>query len=73
MREPGDHLLTLLAPPSSGSSPSYCGTGCDVDFGSCSPRPGGVGDSTNGLCGKAFSASCAKFGDKNCCSKFGFW
>jgi peptidoglycan/xylan/chitin deacetylase (PgdA/CDA1 family) len=55
-----------------GSSATYCGTGCDTDFGACNPRDPGVQDTTNGLCGKQFMATCANFGSKTCCSAFGF-
>ncbi|KAF4456018.1 hypothetical protein F53441_1739 [Fusarium austroafricanum] len=55
-----------------GSSESYCGTGCDADFGSCTPPEGDIHDTTNGLCGPEVKASCAKFGEKTCCSKYGF-
>ncbi|ROT38089.1 glycoside hydrolase/deacetylase [Sodiomyces alkalinus F11] len=55
-----------------GSSPSYCGTGCDNAFGSCLPQSPGISDTTNGLCGEAFQASCANYGDKKCCSPHGY-
>lgn len=57
----------------SGSDKAHCGTGCDIDFGSCDAVPGGVSDTTNGLCGVAFQASCMHYGSKTCCSAFGFW
>ncbi|KAK7427159.1 hypothetical protein QQZ08_006272 [Neonectria magnoliae] len=56
-----------------GSSDSYCGTGCDTDFGECNPTSGDVSDTTNGLCGAAFDATCANYGTKTCCSQYGFW
>ncbi|KFA48362.1 hypothetical protein S40293_04458 [Stachybotrys chartarum IBT 40293] len=56
-----------------GSSANYCGTGCDVDFGTCNPVLPGISNTTNGLCGIAFSASCSNYGDRNCCSQAGFW
>lgn len=62
-------VLTL----SSGSSESYCGTGCDADFGSCTPSGSDIHDTTNGLCGPGVRASCGNYGDKTCCSQYGFW
>ncbi|KPM43681.1 hypothetical protein AK830_g2910 [Neonectria ditissima] len=56
-----------------GSSDGYCGTGCDTDFGECNPTSEGVSDTTNGLCGSAFDATCANYGTKTCCSQYGFW
>ncbi len=64
-------MLTRLQ--CSGSSESYCGTGCNKDFGECDEVPKGVSDTTNGLCGSNFQAACANFGDKKCCSPYGFW
>ncbi|KAK1847684.1 polysaccharide deacetylase [Colletotrichum chrysophilum] len=55
-----------------GSSLSYCGTGCQSGFGSCSPPSSGVSDTTNGLCGSDFNATCKNNGDKTCCSQYGF-
>ncbi|KAM5351096.1 hypothetical protein ACJ41O_003819 [Fusarium nematophilum] len=55
-----------------GSSDTYCGTGCNWDFGSCKPPEGEVHDTTNGLCGHQFKASCFNYGDKKCCSGWGF-
>lgn len=57
----------------SGSDKTYCGTGCDARFGDCiaaSPEPT---DTTNGLCGERFNASCSNYGDKTCCSQNGYW
>ncbi|KAM3560334.1 hypothetical protein MY1884_003002, partial [Beauveria asiatica] len=56
----------------SGSGDTHCGTGCDVDFGTCSNVPPGISDTTNGLCGARFSATCLHFGSKTCCSANGF-
>ncbi|TQV92463.1 hypothetical protein V2A60_007152 [Cordyceps javanica] len=56
-----------------GSGDRYCGTGCDVDFGTCNNVPPGISDTTNGLCGTKFSATCLNFGSKRCCSENGFW
>ncbi|KAH6964435.1 hypothetical protein DER45DRAFT_556682 [Fusarium avenaceum] len=56
-----------------GSSESYCGTGCDADFGSCSPPDSGdVHDTTNGLCGPGVKATCENYGAKTCCSQYGY-
>ncbi|RMJ18957.1 hypothetical protein CDV36_001353 [Fusarium kuroshium] len=55
-----------------GSSDPYCGTGCDADFGSCKPPSGEIHDTTNGLCGSKFKATCANYGSKKCCSPYGF-
>ncbi|TVY79762.1 Chitin deacetylase [Fusarium oxysporum f. sp. cubense] len=55
-----------------GSSESYCGTGCDSDFGSCTPSGSDIHDTTNGLCGPGVRASCGNYGDKTCCSQYGF-
>ncbi|KAH7329528.1 hypothetical protein B0I35DRAFT_420375 [Stachybotrys elegans] len=56
----------------SGSGASYCGTGCDIDFGTCDNRSEGVSDTTNGLCGARFDATCLNYGDRTCCSQYGF-
>lgn len=58
---------------SSGSTPTYCGTGCDADFGTCDPKPDEIADTTNGLCGPEFLATCLNFGTKTCCSQYNFW
>ncbi|CAF3470990.1 unnamed protein product [Fusarium graminearum] len=56
-----------------GSSASYCGTGCDADFGTCTPPSGGgVHDTTNGVCGSEVNASCRNYGSKTCCSQYGY-
>ncbi|KAI5465418.1 hypothetical protein BGZ63DRAFT_103798 [Mariannaea sp. PMI_226] len=55
-----------------GKTDTYCGTGCDVDFGECNPKSDSVTDTTNGLCGSAFKATCANYGTKTCCSQYGF-
>ncbi|ATY64953.1 chitin deacetylase [Cordyceps militaris] len=55
-----------------GFSDMYCGTGCDGDFGTCNNVPPGTSDTTNGLCGAKFSATCLNFGSKTCCSENGF-
>ncbi|KAF1999709.1 carbohydrate esterase family 4 protein [Amniculicola lignicola CBS 123094] len=55
-----------------GSSPSYCGTGCQTGFGNCTASTGSTTTTTNGLCGKKFSATCAGYGTKSCCSANGF-
>ncbi|KAF7556876.1 hypothetical protein G7Z17_g1166 [Cylindrodendrum hubeiense] len=55
-----------------GSSGTYCGTGCDTDFGECNPTSEDVTDTTNGLCGAAFDATCKNYGTKTCCSQYGF-
>lgn len=57
----------------SGSSPAYCGTGCNTGYGTCTQLPAGLSDTTNGLCGTRFNASCKNYGNKNCCSQSGFW
>lgn len=56
-----------------GSTTAYCGTGCQTDFGTCSPA--GPPVSTDGTCGQAsdpIGATCegSAFGD--CCSEYGF-
>jgi chitinase len=56
-----------------GATTAYCGTGCQTDFGTCSPS--GPPVSTDGLCGQASDPSgttCegSVFGD--CCSEHGF-
>ncbi|WAO96946.1 Hypothetical protein NCS54_01464300 [Fusarium falciforme] len=56
-----------------GSSDAYCGTGCDSDFGECKPPTGSIQDTTNGLCGSTFKATCANYGSKTCCSQYGYW
>ncbi|TDZ73470.1 Chitin deacetylase [Colletotrichum trifolii] len=56
-----------------GSSLSYCGTGCQSGFGSCSPPSPGVSDSSNGLCGSQYQATCKNYGQKTCCSAAGYW
>lgn len=53
-------LLLLL----SGSTDTYCGTGCDVDFGECNPTSGNITDTTDGLCGSTYKATCANYGTK---------
>ncbi|PNH67393.1 hypothetical protein VD0001_g7828 [Verticillium dahliae] len=55
-----------------GSSPAYCGTGCNTGYGTCTQLPAGLSDTTNGLCGTRFNASCKNYGNKNCCSQSGF-
>ncbi|WYZ39713.1 hypothetical protein EsH8_IV_000054 [Colletotrichum jinshuiense] len=55
-----------------GSSLTYCGTGCQSGFGSCSPQVSGVADSTNGLCGSQYNATCKNYGQKTCCSQYGY-
>ncbi|RFU76664.1 polysaccharide deacetylase [Trichoderma arundinaceum] len=63
-----------------GNSAKHCGTGCDPKYGDCSVasivprnRPNLViTNTTNGLCGKHFSATCAYYGNKTCCSEYGF-
>jgi peptidoglycan/xylan/chitin deacetylase (PgdA/CDA1 family) len=56
-----------------GSSASYCGTGCDADFGTCTPPSGGgIHDTTNGVCGSEVNASCRNYGSKTCCSQYGY-
>ncbi|KAF6833304.1 polysaccharide deacetylase [Colletotrichum plurivorum] len=55
-----------------GSSLVYCGTGCQSGFGSCSPPSPGVSDTSNGLCGSQFQATCKNYGEKKCCSASGF-
>lgn len=64
---------TKLVMACSGSSSSYCGTGCDPNFGTCTPVSGGISDTTNGLCGTKFMATCSNYGAKTCCSQYGFW
>ncbi|KAL7791552.1 carbohydrate esterase family 4 protein [Trichoderma ceciliae] len=60
-----------------GNTAQHCGTGCDSNYGDCSvvarnkPRLP-ITDTTNGLCGVHFSATCANYGNKTCCSKYGF-
>ncbi|KAJ4268897.1 hypothetical protein NW762_002968 [Fusarium torreyae] len=55
-----------------GSSESYCGTGCDADFGSCTPPESEIQDTTNGLCGSEVKATCSNYGSKTCCSSYGY-
>ncbi|OAA53717.1 chitin deacetylase [Cordyceps fumosorosea ARSEF 2679] len=55
-----------------GSSNKYCGTGCDVDFGTCNNVSPGISDTTNGLCGAKFAATCLNYGSKRCCSESGY-
>ncbi|KAK5989725.1 Chitin deacetylase [Cladobotryum mycophilum] len=55
-----------------GSTNAYCGTGCDPNFGQCDPVNGGVANTTNGLCGSHFKTSCIAYGDKTCCSQYGY-
>ena len=45
----------------------------DVDFGTCNPKDDGVTDTTNGLCGATWGTTCAGYGDKKCCSEYGYW
>ncbi|KAL7904701.1 carbohydrate esterase family 4 protein [Trichoderma velutinum] len=54
-----------------GKTAEYCGTGCDRNFGDCTPL-GDVPNTTNGLCGSAHAATCLHFGNKTCCSKYGY-
>ncbi|KAH6670338.1 hypothetical protein F5X68DRAFT_141922 [Plectosphaerella plurivora] len=54
------------------SREEYCGTGCDDRFGTCLPKSSGLAGTTNGLCGEVFQASCGNYGDKTCCSKYGY-
>ncbi|RKK09351.1 hypothetical protein BFJ63_vAg10892 [Fusarium oxysporum f. sp. narcissi] len=56
----------------SGSSDSYCGTGCDSNFGECKPPTAAIQNSTNGLCGTTFKSTCANYGTKTCCSQYGY-
>ncbi|QYS98728.1 Carbohydrate esterase family 4 protein [Trichoderma simmonsii] len=61
-----------------GRSDDYCITSCDRNFGDCTLPPGddkvqGPNHATtNGLCGKEHSATCLHFGEKQCCSQWGF-
>ncbi|KAL0931506.1 polysaccharide deacetylase [Colletotrichum truncatum] len=55
-----------------GSSMTYCGTGCQSGFGSCAPPSEAVTDTTNGLCGKTYNATCKNYGTKTCCSQYGY-
>ncbi|KAH8123362.1 carbohydrate esterase family 4 protein [Trichoderma asperelloides] len=60
-----------------GSSMKHCGTGCDSRHGDCAvqmrPRTNlAIFNTTNGLCGDQFSATCKNYENKTCCSKFGF-
>ncbi|KAH7216385.1 hypothetical protein DER44DRAFT_857402 [Fusarium oxysporum] len=55
-----------------GSSDSYCGTGCDSNFGECKPPTAAIQNSTNGLCGTTFKSTCANYGTKTCCSQYGY-
>ncbi|UKZ51156.1 hypothetical protein TrVGV298_004912 [Trichoderma virens] len=58
-----------------GRSDKHCGTGCDHNFGDC-PLLGdtkfSIQNTTNGLCGHAFEATCLHYGDKSCCSQYGY-
>ncbi|KAK6207644.1 polysaccharide deacetylase [Colletotrichum tabaci] len=56
-----------------GSSLTYCGTACQSGFGSCAPQVSGVSDTTNGLCGSQYKATCKNYGQKTCCSQYGYW
>ncbi|KAF4968388.1 hypothetical protein FSARC_4185 [Fusarium sarcochroum] len=55
-----------------GSNDTHCGTGCDADFGSCTPPEGEIHDTTNGLCGSEVKATCSNYGSKTCCSSYGY-
>ncbi|KAF4774730.1 polysaccharide deacetylase [Colletotrichum scovillei] len=55
-----------------GSSLTYCGTGCQSGFGSCSPQSSTVTESSNGLCGSQWNATCKNYGTKTCCSQYGY-
>ncbi|KAF4950733.1 hypothetical protein FGADI_8007 [Fusarium gaditjirri] len=60
-----------LVQPSEAAVPGMV-TGCDTDFGSCTPSGSDIHDTTNGLCGPGVRASCGNYGDKTCCSQYGF-
>ncbi|KAI7765328.1 hypothetical protein LZL87_009857 [Fusarium oxysporum] len=60
-----------LGQPSEAAVPGMA-TGCDADFGSCTPSGSDIHDTTNGLCGPGVRASCGNYGDKTCCSQYGF-
>ncbi|KAF9878056.1 polysaccharide deacetylase [Colletotrichum karsti] len=55
-----------------GSSMTYCGTGCQSGFGSCAPASSDISDTTNGLCGSEYNATCKNNGEKTCCSQYGY-
>lgn len=55
-----------------GKTDTYCGTGCDTDFGECNPTSDTTTDTTNGLCGAQLKASCRNYGTKTCCSQYGY-
>ncbi|KAJ4860617.1 polysaccharide deacetylase domain-containing protein [Trichoderma breve] len=61
-----------------GRSDDYCITSCDRNFGVCNLPLGDdkvqapIHDTTNGLCGRAHTATCLHFGKKKCCSQWGF-
>lgn len=77
--EPAFHLLSHSSPidlhqtdsgclnTNSGSSDSFCGTGCQPSYGSCgipsSPPP-------DGSCGGANAINCT---NGLCCSQYGYW
>ncbi|KAJ6444658.1 polysaccharide deacetylase [Purpureocillium lavendulum] len=54
---------------SPGSSPAYCGTGCQPKYGTCDPSSETISNTTVGLCGPSYNATCLYFGQKTCCSK----
>lgn len=44
-----------------------------MDFGTCNPGSDEIKDTTNGLCGPEFQATCLNFGTKTCCSPYNYW
>ncbi|UNI21543.1 hypothetical protein JDV02_007523 [Purpureocillium takamizusanense] len=55
-----------------GSSPAYCGTGCNPKYGTCDPTSDTLTNTTVGLCGPSYNATCLYYGTKTCCSKYGY-
>ncbi|GJN66712.1 hypothetical protein PLICBS_000731 [Purpureocillium lilacinum] len=55
-----------------GSSPAYCGTGCNPKYGTCDPTSETLTNTTVGLCGPSYNATCLYYGTKTCCSKYGY-
>ncbi|KAL7930305.1 carbohydrate-binding module family 18 [Trichoderma chlorosporum] len=58
-----------------GRTDQYCGTGCDRSSGYCHHLSGNkdiILNTTNGLCGSAFASTCLAYGNKTCCSKYGY-
>ena len=75
---PDYHKQPRLTHLASGSSSTYCGTGCQSAYGTCGVNSttvaaSGTVVSTDGTCGgtNAYTCQGSKFG--NCCSQNGWW